>query len=122
MFFPKAVGKQKKRIIEYIEVEIAAARAVSLGAAGFQVNKEPLTTFDVERLFECYDEKGEDYIKLLSVRDRIDGMKFTSQSIATAVKSNFYGDDYVGIDEFVKLFRPYITDSRADHGHREKSD
>lgn len=67
MIFPKASKHQKKIIIKYVEAEIFAAKSLTVAAT----SKEYLSTYDMERLFECYDSRGINYVPLRYIRERL---------------------------------------------------
>lgn len=108
MIFPKATKIQRKLITKYAESEIYSAKSTSLQGA-----KELLTVYDMERLFECYDSKCIGFITLRLIRERLNQLQLPIE-VLVEVTQDLYGDDYVSIDEFLKIFRNYIDDIKKD--------
>jgi hypothetical protein len=109
MIFPKANKHQRKLIIDFTESEIFAAKSMT---TNIPVNKEPLTVYDMERLFETYDTKLVGFIPLKFVRERLNQIDLPIH-VLVEVTQDLYSDDYVSIVEFLKIFRLFIQDKFA---------
>lgn len=110
MLFPKANKHQKQLIIDYAEAEIFAAKSMTMMTTA---NKEPLTTYDMERLFECYDTKCVGFIPLRLIRERLNQLSLPV-NVLVEVTQDLYSDDYVSVVEFLKIFRLFIYDKAKD--------
>lgn len=112
MLFPKANKHQKQLIIDYAEAEIFAAKSMTMMTT---TNKEPMTTYDMERLFECYDTKCVGFIPLRLIRERLNQMSLPV-NVLVEVTQDLYSDDYVSVVEFLKMFRLFIYDKAKEQG------